>query len=465
MAQKIFAAALALILTTVLFAEWMHQADDIDRSRVRQNLQAAFDDGLLLRYGYPHLVNPISRDNLSGLDGGAECFYVQMVLYDEEGHRRLSSLNPGYYKSDAGDFNCPAAENLIKASKEQQEDRSLWQIAHKPRLWHGVKALLLNALPRMHYSQLGWLIQLTTFFGLALFAVLVVAANRQVGFAYLPFVFSAYYCSAILFFGGVVYSTPLMAMILWGVVWLGYRTIFGTRWRTVEVFLVTAGGTLHSFFFQMDGAEIYAVSLVFFVEVFLDPHGPNRRSLLSALESCIFYAVGFVGSTVVKNLLVAVFAGSWEVFSELINNVATRTGSVAEGGRRIGLFEIVHGQFHWYGVIGYSIGFLYYFVNASKYAMLVFLVVTVMAVVAFFLRDQKRVCEQLLVGCCGVLLMLAVVIGRYMVLRQHSDIHIFFVNRYLFVFAGAVYFYGIWLVFVVRSALGEKHRAAAPPVH
>lgn len=463
MRGKIVAAALALILTTVLYGEWMHQVDDVDRSRVRQALQSAFNDGVLLRYGYPHLLNPVSRDNLSGLDGGAECFYIGMVLYHDGENRRSSALNPGYYSAGGDDFNCSVAENLVQASKEQQDDRSLWQIAHKPRLWHGVKALLLSALPRMHYSQLSWMIQLTTFCGLALFAVLVVAANRQVGLAYMPFVFSAYYCSAVLFFGGVVYSTPLMAMILWGVVWLGYRTLCGTRWRAVELFLVTAGGTLHSFFFQMDGAEIYAVSLIFFVEIFLDPQGPNRRSLLSAFESCIFYTVGFVGSTVLKNLLVALFAGSWEVLSEMIDNVATRTGSVAESGRKIGLFDIVHGQFHWYGIIGYSVNFLYVFVNASKYVMLGFLVLTLAAGVAFFLRGQKTVCEQLLVGCCGVLLMLAVVIGRYMVLRQHSDIHIFFVNRYLFVFAGTVYFYGAWLVIVVRSAIGENRRAAALP--
>jgi hypothetical protein len=55
-------------------------------------------------------------------------------------------------------------------------------------------------------------------------------------------------------------------------------------------------------------------------------------------------------------------------------------------------------------------------------------------------------------------LMLAVVVGRYMVLREHSDMHIFFVSRYLFVFAGTAYFYGVWLFFMVRGVCHlEQH--------
>jgi hypothetical protein len=458
MVSKVVSAVLALIITTVVYAEWMQKADKCDRNVVREAIRTAFADGVLLSYGYPHLKNFTSRDNLSGLDQGAECFYVQMIMYREKGNPRSNSLNPGYYSTGKSDFNCAAAKMLVTGTPEQLDDRSVWQVAYKPRLWHGVKAVLLTALPFLHYSQITWLIQLTTFCSLALFAMLVVAANRQVGLAYIPFVLSAYYCSSILFFGGVVYSLPFMAMVLWGVIWLGYRIVFGTKHRALELFFVTAGGTLHSFFFQMDGAEIYAVSLIFFIEIFLSPEGPSRRSLKNAFESCAFYVVGFVGSTLFKNLLVALFAGSLSPLYALMENIALRAGSVSETGRKIGLFAIVHGQFHWYGIAGYGVNILYYWVNASKYIFVFLAVITVIILVYFYKKGKRKECEQIGIGFCGALLMMAVVVGRYMVLRQHSDIHIFFVSRYLFVFAGAAYFYGAWLFSTVQSACRlEQH--------
>lgn len=449
--SKIGAALAALALTTILYTEWMYQSDKTDRSVIREKITAAFQDGALLFYGYPHLKNPYSRDNLSGLDQGAECFYVHMIMFREKLKKRINGLNPGYYSSGGGEFNCIAAHTLVQSSATQLEDPSQWQIAHKPRLWHGVKAALLSALPSLQYAQLTWLIQLTTFFGFALFSMLVVATNRQVGFAYLPFVFSAYYCSSILFFGGVVYAIPLMAMVLWGVVWLAYRMIVGTKRRTAEIFIITAGGTLHSFFFQMDGAEIYAFSLIFFVEIFLSPEGPSRQSLHNAIESCIFYTVGFVGSTVCKNILVALLSGSFAPLSELLTNIATRSRSATDSGREIGLFEIVGGQFHWYGIAGYMVAFLHQFVDISRYLVLPLILLTVFFLSTYKKRNLKEEFDCVGFGLCGFVLMLAAVIGRYMVLRQHSDVHVFFVNRYLFVFAGTVYFYTLWLAITVMK--------------
>jgi hypothetical protein len=73
------------------------------------------------------------------------------------------------------------------------------------------------------------------------------------------------------------------------------------------------------------------------------------------------------------------------------------------------------------------------------------MVVTVIILSFLYKKGKKKECEQIAIGFFGVVLMMSVVVGRYMVLRQHSDIHIFFVSRYLFVFAGSVYFYGAWL--------------------
>ena len=42
-----------------------------------------------------------------------------------------------------------------------------------------------------------------------------------------------------------------------------------------------------------------------------------------------------------------------------------------------------------------------------------------------------------------------------MLLRNHSDIHVFFVSRYLFVYAGTVYFFIFWLLFFGFRLRGE----------
>jgi hypothetical protein len=47
-----------------------------------------------------------------------------------------------------------------------------------------------------------------------------------------------------------------------------------------------------------------------------------------------------------------------------------------------------------------------------------------------------------------------------MVLRNHSDIHLFFVSRYVFVFAGTVYFFLIWLALRAKDFLPRRHPAA-----
>jgi hypothetical protein len=224
----------------------------------------------------------------------------------------------------------------------------------------------------------------------------------------------------------------------------------------MEIFIITLGGTIFSFFFQLGGCEIYAISLVIFVEIFLPTDTVSTRNLKKVFESCTYYLIGFFGSIILKHILIVCLAGSFDVFVEFIDKIALRTSNTNNYGTSIGFIDIVNAQFYWYGVASYGVETIFQFVNASKYFALILIVITSswLAVLKFF--GQKTEFEELFVAFCGFIFMLGTVLLRYMLLRNHSDIHVFFVDRYLFVFAGTVYFFLVWLILSSRHLLPRR---------
>jgi hypothetical protein len=463
---KILAAGLALLLSTVIYSFIMYQTDKVDRNVVIVKVISALEDGDLLPNLFPPSTAVWTRDNLSGIDQSIESFYALMVTYQDKENPWLNALNPGYYQ--AVDDEIPQSEEAklcAMAAQNQLDNRTIWYIDHKPRFWHGVKALELFALQYLHLSQIHWLIKISTFFAFALLAVQVMFLDRQVGLAYIAFTFSAFYCSAVLFFGGVAYSVPLMATAMWGTVWLGFRMLpCCCHNRRLEIFVVTLGGTVLCFFFQLGGEEIYAMSLVFFVEIFLPSSLPARQKLARAFESSIFFLVGFFGSILFKHLLIVCLSGSFAVVAELVDKILLRTSNTNNFGTVIGFLDIFKAQFYWYGVASYGVESLFQFVNFSKTLSFVLLAIVGCWLIALKVLRQHQEFDELSVAFAGFLLMLSMVVGRYMLLRNHSDIHVFFVNRYLFVYAGTVYFFLLWLSVSARALFPKRSLSIHPPV-
>ena len=100
--------------------------------------------------------------------------------------------------------------------------------------------------------------------------------------------------------------------------------------------------------------------------------------------------------------------------------------------------DIVNAQLYWYGIASHGVDAIYQFANASKcmFFAVILIVSSWLAVLNLF--RTKREIEKLFVAFCGVTLVLGSVALRYILLRNHSDIHVFFVDRSLFVFAGTV---------------------------
>ncbi len=341
--SKFLSASLALLISTVVYTLIMYKTDKIDREIIFEKINAALDDGVLLPNLYPPSTAVWTRDNLNGIDQSIESFYALMVMYKDSENRWMNAVNPGYYQ--AVDDEIPQSEEAHLAAtvaKAELDNRALWYIEHKPRFWHGVKALLLAGLKDLHLSQIHWLIKITTFFAFALLAMQVMFLDRRVGLAYMAFTLSAFYCSSVLFFGGVAYSVPLMAIALWGAVWLGFRMLPWRLDRRLEIFLVTLGGTVLSFFFQLGGCEIYALSLVVFIEIFLPSSVTRpREKLIRAFESCVYFLVGFFGSILLKHLLIVCLSGSFAVVIELFDKIIYRTSNTNDAGTAIGFLDIV----------------------------------------------------------------------------------------------------------------------------
>lgn len=450
MRRKLLASFVVIVLTSVAYTMLLYKSEKTADQLIVEKIQAARLDGSLLASAYPPSTAAWTRDNLSGLDQSIEAFYALMVLYkDRESRlaRIVNALNPGHYQ--AVDDEIPQMEeaNLAAfASKEELADRTTWKIAYKPRFWHGVKAVLLYWYRDYHLSQLYWMIKISTFFAFALFAMQVMFLDRQVGLAYGAFTLSAFFCSSVLFFGGVAYSVPLLSTALWGCLWLFFRMSPWRQKRMAELALIVFGGTLLCFFFQLGGCEIYAMALVVFVEIFLPSQSSPRATLFRALESCLFFLIGFFGSILCKHLLIVGLSGSLDVVWELVAKIAQRTGDTNEYGTKIGFWEVFMAQFHWYGVAGYGIEWIFNLVNSSKPLSLLLLLAVPLWCAALRWVGKKKQSEELLLAYAGYFMMLAFVAGRYMLLRNHSDIHVFFVSRYLFVYTGTTYFFLLWLI-------------------
>ena len=459
MRGKIFITCLVLVLSSALYTMLLYKSEKTADPLIVERIQAARLDGSLLASAFPPSSALWTRDNLSGLDQSIEAFYALMVLYknmDNRFARIMNALNPGYYQAvDDGIPQMEEANLAAFATRDQLADRSTWKIAYKPRFWHGVKAVLLFWYRDYHLSQLYWMIQIGTFFAFALFAAQVMYLDRQVGLAYGAFAFSSFFCSSVLFFGGVAYSVPLLSTALWGCLWLLFRM---SRWRqnrNAELALIVFGGTLLCFFFQLGGCEIFAMALVVFVEIFLPTQDDPRATLRRACESCLFFLAGFFGSILLKHLLIVCLSGSFDVVHELLAKIAQRTGDTNEAGTKIGFLGVFMAQFHWYEVAGYGIAGLTDFVTFSLPLSLALLASVPLWYGVLKRAGRVRESEDLLLGYAGYAMMLSCVAGRYMLLRNHSDIHVFFVSRYLFVYAGTVYFFIFWLLFFGFRLRGE----------
>lgn len=175
-------------------------------------MRSAYTDGQLLATPIPIYTYGLgSRNNLSGLDQLGESFFALMFMYQGKEKPFLESLMSGYYQTvDESIPRTEMAKRCASAPPEQRADTSVWKVIHKPRQWHGLKAVVLPLLQYLEWAQITWLITISTFFMFAIILAQIMFLDKRTGLAYIAFTVPAFYCSSILFFGGITYSVPLL---------------------------------------------------------------------------------------------------------------------------------------------------------------------------------------------------------------------------------------------------------------
>jgi hypothetical protein len=450
----IFATGI-IALTTIIYAFFLYNAEKTDRRIIADRVSGAYNDGQLLDTPIPFYTYGFSsRNNLSGVDQLGESFFVLLFMHQGQKDKRfLDGLMSNYYETVEAIPKTAMARRCISATPEQLADRSVWKVMPKPRQWHGLKAVVMPLLESLDWSQITWLITISTFFVFAIILAQIMYLDKMTGLAYMAFSVCAFYGSSILFFGGITYSVSLLAAAFWNVLWLVLRMSPWQVSRRIELLFITFGGTWLCFFFQQGGETIYAFSFIAFAEVFLTKEKLSTTNLRRVLESWFFFSLGFFGSIVCKHLLILAVSGSLEPLFELWQNIITRTGGTNDAGSHVDLFKIVYAQFYWYGIPAYGIGAIHHMVYYSPILGLILFVLGGVWLSILKFRKQPEKFIELSIALIGFLLVLAPVPLRYMILRNHSDVHLFFVSRYVFVFAGTVYFFAIWLALRARNFL------------
>ena len=458
--KKNIALALVIItITTICYALFLYNAEKIDRGIIFERVRSAFSDGQLLDSPIPFTQYGLgSRNNLSGMDQMGESFFALMFMHQGRKNKLfLNALMSDYYHSVDEDMSKPEmAKRCASSTQEQLADKSIWKVVHKPRQWHGLKAVVMPLLKYLQWAQISWLITLSTFFVFAIILAQIMFLDKRTGLAYIAFSLCGFYCSSILFFGGITYSMSLLTIAFWNVLWLALRMLPWQISRRFELLFITFGGTWLCFFSQLGGETIYALSFVAFVEVFLSHNRLSIKTLQRVIESWAYFFLGFMGSIGCKHLLILVVSGSLNPFFELLQNILYRASGTNDAGSHVDIFNIVYAQFYWYGIPAYGVSLIHDIVYYSPILALVLTFAVGIWLLILKLRKQSEQVTQLGVAFVGFLLILAPVPLRYMILRNHSDIHLFFVSRYVFVFAGTVYFFAVWLILRAKDFLPQR---------
>jgi hypothetical protein len=135
-----------------------------------------------------------------------------------------------------------------------------------------------------------------------------------------------------------------------------------------------------------------------------------------------------------------------QVFTELVDAIKLRISDTNEIGKDLSWHSVVSKQFKRISTPTYGISILGEWIKMSIYFLYANITICALYVVYCLRRERKNLVEKYIVSAAAILLMSLIVVLRYGIMKNHSDIHVHFVNRYLFVFAGSIYFYTIWLL-------------------
>ena len=382
----------------------------------------------LFRYGLPSIYSLIGIDQIS------DCMIYLHALYRDEDALK-NAIVPGYQDIKNRDHtNLCLAVAQISGNEIEPDNLAA---THKIRLWHGAKTILLLALPKLNFFQINMLLKQITYVTYCLLAFAFFYYSRKTGLAFLPIAVTGIFASGITVFGGVAHSLPYLTALATA---LGLAVVPPGRARDFTVLWAVAMGSVLAFFYQVDGSLMLAFGLIVFAGYFHSfAHSSMREKWLGTGILLSLFAASVLLSLVYKQLISFVYFDAAVVWADFVGEIKYRMYGEFEGSR-ISPMTALATQFK-----------RYYFAVLNWHSAANFLKLTgtwgwlPVAAGAIWLASRRRTAMPLS-DMLAFALIAGIVIIRYLVMANHSQIHTLFVSRYLFLMFGATWAALLWMI-------------------
>lgn len=387
----------------------------------------------LFRYGLPSIYS------LIGIDQITDCMTYMHALYRDPDPIK-NAIVPGYLDIKGRDHS-----NLCVVVKQiafnEVADEQL-KAKRKIRLWHGAKTALLFALPKLDFFQINILIKQITYVAYCLLAFALFYHDKKTGVAFAPVAIAGIFASGVTVFGGITHSMPYLVALLTAVGLAFVPPGAGGRFQRLWI---TAMGSVLAFFYQVDGSLMLGIGLILFCAYFHTyAHLAMHRRWMHALLLPAMFVTSMFLSLVFKQLISFIYfdAGSvWEVFIGEINH---RMHGDHQGSA-ISPLVALETQFkrYYFAVLDWRAAAEFLkFSGTWGWLVVVFLA----AWAALRHRAAGPISDLLAFGLIG-----SVVIARYLIMANHSQIHTIFVSRYLFLFLSITWAAILWFTWSIAD--------------
>lgn len=409
----------------------------------RQNITT--DPYPLFRYGLPSIYSTI------GIDQITDCMTYLHALYRDP-DRVKNALVPGYWDVRRRDHN-----NLCLVVKQIAFNQIAPQdllAKHKVRLWHGAKTALLLALPKLNFFQINTLLKQITYVTYFLLLFLLVQRDARTGAAFAPVALIGVFASGITVFGGVSHAIPYLTSLLTA---LGMVSLPARMGRAAHPVWMVIMGSVQAYFYEVDGSLMLASGLILYCAYFYvyASMSPGRRWLWSLLLLVLF-GVGFLLSLVFKQVISFPYFDAASVWGHFAGEIKYRMVGEIEGAGASPL-RALSLQFE-----------RYYFATLNWHGGADFLKFTgtwgwAAAAVLAIWSVLKRGSLRPLYDLAMFVVIGSLVLARYLIMANHSQIHVVFVSRYLFVLFAFAWAAVVWFAWPALAARNENRKTAPSP--
>lgn len=409
--------------------EWVKHR--ITKAIKRHNITT--DKYPLFRYGLPSIYSLIGIDQIS------DCMTYLHALYRDPDPMK-NAVVPGYLDIRGRDHS-NLCEVVRQIAFDEPPEESL-VAKHKVRLWHGAKTALLWALPKLNFFQINVLLKQLTYVAFCLLAFALFYHDKKTGLAFTPVAVAGIFASGVVVLGGVTHALPYLTTLVTA---LGLALAPPGTGGRFQYLWLTAMGSVLAFFYEVDGSLMLGIGLILFCAYF---HTCTLLPLRSRWAHTIMLPAVFVASLffslLFKQAIGFIYFDPGTVLDAFFGEINYRMQGEHRG-HTISPLTALETQFKRYylAVLNWhaAAGFIRF---TGTWGWLPAMILATWA--AMRDRSAVHVSHLLVFALIGL-----VVIARYLIMANHSQIHTIFVSRYLFLAFGIAWSAIIWFAWSVAA--------------